>query len=81
MNSEYVRSDYHITARYSTAGEPAIRRDQSQITLIMKGQALSAAEENQMELNLTVAGLMVVLIDTNDTLSHLSCLGTRGLEK
>lgn len=34
--SEYVRSDYHLTARYSTAGEPAIRRNQSQITLIMK---------------------------------------------
>lgn len=42
--SEYVRSDYHLTARYSTAGEPAIRRNQSQITLIMKRTSLPVAE-------------------------------------
>lgn len=60
--SEYVRSDYHLTARYSTAGEPAIRRNQSQITLIMKGQALPVAEEiNGWKRNtLTVARLMLI---------------------
>lgn len=60
--SEYVRSDYHLTARYSTAGEPAIMRNQSQITLIMKGQALPVAEEMNgcKEKSLTITHLVLI---------------------
>lgn len=75
MSSEYVRSDYHLTTRYSTAGEPATRRNQSQITLIMKGQALPVVKGNKM---VGCGGVLLLrvsyadMVKTTDNLSH-SC--------
>lgn len=71
--SEYVRSDYHLTARYSTAGEPAIRRDQSQITLIMKRTSLPGRRGNnwvKREQQSYHCAHEADIVETSATLSH-----------
>jgi hypothetical protein len=72
VDSEYVRSDYHVTTRYSTAGEPAIKRNQSQITLIMKGQALPVVKGNEWVEGGQSYRCMsdADIIETTDALSH-----------